>query len=182
MTTSYTLPDGFDTARCHLRRVSEADAQGIFESYATDADVTRYLGWTPHASVARTADFLRSAAAEWDSGTGFPLVAFHRGHRADPIGMFHPHPIGHRVNYGNVLRASAWGNGIASEIMTWLVDHALAHPAIFRAEAFCDVENPASARVMEKAGMTREGILRRYFRHPNVSDAPRDCVIYSKVR
>ncbi|MCZ2499553.1 N-acetyltransferase, partial [Xylophilus sp. Kf1] len=25
-------------------------------------------------------------------------------------------------------------------------------------------------------------ILRRYFRHPNISEAPRDCVIYSKVR
>jgi RimJ/RimL family protein N-acetyltransferase len=35
---------------------------------------------------------------------------------------------------------------------------------------------------MEKAGMEREGILRRYFRHPSISEAPRDCVIYSKVR
>ncbi|PTW38807.1 hypothetical protein C8N38_1267 [Rhodovulum kholense] len=29
--------------------------------------------------------------------------------------------------------------------------------------------------------MVREGILRRYFRHPNISDIPRDCFIYSKV-
>ena len=96
--------------------------------------------------------------------------------------MFHPHLIGHRVSYGYVLRASAWGKGCASEVMSWLVDHALAHPGIHRAEAFCDVENSASARVMEKAGMVREGILRRFFRHPNISDAPRDRFIYSKVQ
>ncbi|MGV1760920.1 GNAT family N-acetyltransferase [Rhizobium sp. A41-96] len=44
--------------------------------------------------------------------------------------------------------------------MRWEVGHALSHPAIFRAEATCDVENIASARVMEKAGVTKEGLLR----------------------
>ena len=32
-------------------------------------------------------------------------------------------------------------------------------PEIFRIWAVCDVDNPASARVMEKAGMQREGRL-----------------------
>lgn len=76
---------------------------------------------------------------------------------------------------------TASGASRASEVMTWLVDHALSHPAISRAEAFCDVENSASARVMEKVEMTREGGLRRYFKHPNISNDPRDCVIYAKT-
>ena len=66
--------------------------------------------------------------------------------------------------------------------MRWLVAHALSHSQVFRAEAFCDVENLASARVLEEAGMEREGIMRRYFRHPNISAIPRDCFLYSKVR
>jgi [ribosomal protein S5]-alanine N-acetyltransferase len=44
------------------------------------------------------------------------------------------------------------------------------------------VENLASARVMEKAGMTREGLLRRWIIHPNVSDEPRSCFSFAKVR
>lgn len=182
MTTSYCLPDKFETARYHLRRVKMDDAQAIFDSYATDPEVTRFLGWMPHQSVADTTAFLEIAASEWDLGKGFPMVAFDRQQPAELMGMFHPQLIGHRVSYGYVLRASAWGKGCASEVMHWLVDHALSHPHIHRTEAFCDVEHPASARVMEKAGMVREGILRRYFRHPNISDAPRDCFIYSKVR
>jgi len=46
----------------------------------------------------------------------------------------------------------------------------------------CDVENPASGRVLEKVGMRREGMLRRQMIHPNVSDAPRDCYCYAVVK
>lgn len=182
MNEPYALPAEFATARYRLRRVRVADAQAIFDAYATDETVTRYLAWTPHACVAETAAFLELAAAEWDEGTGCPVVVFDRQAPDDLLGMFHPRLLGHRVSYGYVLRASAWGKGCASEVMSWLVDHALAHPAIFRAEAFCDVDNPASARVMEKARMQREGILRSYFKHPNLSSAPRDCLMYSKTR
>jgi RimJ/RimL family protein N-acetyltransferase len=59
---------------------------------------------------------------------------------------------------------------------------ALQQPSIFRIGAVCDVENIGSARVMEKAGLLREGLLRRWLVHPNVSDEPRDCWSYARVR
>ncbi len=182
MDNLYHLPTEFETERFLLRRVEVDDSEAIFNGYATDAKVVKFLGWRPHRSVDETEAFLKTAASEWEQQAGFPVVAFFRNQPDDLIGMFHPHVVGHRVNYGYVLRASAWNKGCASEIMSWLVDHALSHPAIFRAEAFCDLDNAASARVMEKAGMTREGILRCYFRHPNISDKPRDCAMYSKVK
>ena len=43
-------------------------------------------------------------------------------------------------------------------------------------------DNPASARVLEKIGMTLEGQLRRYIEHPALSDEPRDVLMYSMVR
>ena len=46
----------------------------------------------------------------------------------------------------------------------------------------CDVENKASARVMEKAGLEREGMLRHWIIHPNISCKPRDWLSYAKVR
>ena len=52
----------------------------------------------------------------------------------------------------------------------------------WRIGAVCDVENRASARVMEKAGLEREGILRRWIIHPNVGFEPRDCFSYAMVR
>ena len=64
------------------------------------------------------------------------------------------------------------------EIVRW----ALAQPTIFRIGAVCDVENIRSARVMEKAGLVREGMLRRYLIHPGMDKEPRDCFSYARVR
>ena len=69
-----------------------------------------------------------------------------------------------------------------TEVLTDIVNWALQQPPIFRIGAVCDVENLASARVMEKAGLVREGLLRRWLMHPNVSDEPRDCLSYALVR
>ena len=51
-----------------------------------------------------------------------------------------------------------------------------------RAAAICDIDNQASARVMEKAGMNFEGVLRRHTLHPNIAPEPRDCRMYAKVK
>jgi [ribosomal protein S5]-alanine N-acetyltransferase len=35
---------------------------------------------------------------------------------------------------------------------------------------------------MEKAGFQREGVLARWSLHPNISDEPRDCISFAKVK
>ena len=69
-----------------------------------------------------------------------------------------------------------------TEALIAAVDWLLAQPENFRISGFCDVANIGSARVMEKAGLTREGVLRHLVVHPAISDEPRDCLIYAKVR
>jgi RimJ/RimL family protein N-acetyltransferase len=54
---------------------------------------------------------------------------------------------------------------------------------VHRIWATCDVENGASARVLEKIGMAREGLLRRWAVRPNLpATPPRDAYVYSWVR
>jgi RimJ/RimL family protein N-acetyltransferase len=48
--------------------------------------------------------------------------------------------------------------------------------------AVTDVDNHASARVLEKIGMQREGLLRRWLVHPSLSPEPRDCWCFARVR
>jgi RimJ/RimL family protein N-acetyltransferase len=66
--------------------------------------------------------------------------------------------------------------------LTAVVDAAFELRGIYRVWAVCDVENPASARVMEKAGMLREGVLKRYMLHPGMGNVPRDVLCYAKTR
>lgn len=55
-------------------------------------------------------------------------------------------------------------------------------PGVARIWATCDTENLASANVLEKWGMEREGILRKWFIRPNLEGAVRDSYVYAKTR
>jgi RimJ/RimL family protein N-acetyltransferase len=81
-----------------------------------------------------------------------------------------------------VLAAAHWRRGLMTEALTEVIGWAMRQPAIWRIGAVCNVDNRASARVMEKAGMQCEGILRRWLLHPNISAEPRDCFSYTRTR
>ena len=91
-------------------------------------------------------------------------------------------PDGHRVELGYILGRAYWSQGFMTEVVGAGGDWALAQPEVHRIWAVCDVDNRASARVLEKVGMEREGRLRRWSAHPNVSLAPRDCWCYARVK
>jgi RimJ/RimL family protein N-acetyltransferase len=69
-----------------------------------------------------------------------------------------------------------------SEALTAITQWAFTQPAIFRVWAVCDLENEASAHLLERNGFHQEGILRKWSVHPNLSDVPRDCFCYAKTR
>lgn len=69
-----------------------------------------------------------------------------------------------------------------TEALAAVAEWAMQEEAIWRLGAVCDVENLASARVMEQAELMREGVLRRWILHPNVSPEPRNCFGYARVR
>ena len=74
------------------------------------------------------------------------------------------------------------GEGIATEAARAVVDWALSESSVFRVWAVTDVDNVRSARVLEKLGFEREGRLRRWMIAPNLSDEPRDCWCYARVK
>ena len=89
---------------------------------------------------------------------------------------------GFKADVGYVIARRCWGKGLATEALLPVVEWARGQQSIYRVWALCDAENVASARVLEKAGMKREGLLRRNILHPNVSDEPRDCYCYAVVK
>lgn len=174
-------PDIIETERLVLRPPTHADAPAIYENYARDPEVTRYVTWQPHKSIADTEEFLRGHLARRQAGTQFTW-AITRRTDAQLIGMIEPFVSTYRVGLGYVLARAHWGQGYMTEAVLAVMDWAFAQPHVFRVWAVCDVANRASARVMEKVGMEREGVLRRWSLHPNVSAEPRDCYCYAKVR
>ena len=170
-----------ETERLVLRHPTGRDAPAIYDGYARDPDVVRYLTWRPHRSIADTFAYLDVLRSGWDAGTDRTWALTMRG-EDQVIGMIGLRPRGSKADIGYVLARPHWGRGLMTEAGRAIVDLAFADPAVYRVWAVCDADNAASARVMEKLGMTLEGTLRRWIVHPNVSDAPRDALCYSRIR
>jgi len=173
-------PDTLVTDRLVLRRPTLADAPAVYE-YGRDSKVTRYLIFRTHNSVADAEAFLGTCQSRWESGEEYCwLITLRTQNRT--IGSIACRVRGHAVDIGYALGSAYWHHGYATEAGQAVVAWASDLPGVYRVWAFCDVENTASARVLEKLGMSREGVLRRWIIHPNISPEPRDCYVYAKVR
>lgn len=176
-----SLPEIITTVRLRLRPARLDDAEPICTLWSDDPEVTRYLGWRPYRDVGLARAFLTEAREGWAQGNR-PLWGIELREERLLIGQIGAYVEGSRVMLGYVLARAYWGRGYMTEAVKGVIGPALADPLIWRVWAVCDVENVASARVMEKAGMQFEGRLRRWMVHPNVSDRPRDVFAYAKVR
>lgn len=176
-------PATFATARLLGRVPRVEDAPAVFTAYASDPAVTRFLSWPAYDRVPPLTAFLRECVAHWEKGAGHLAWLLCLKGTDTPIGSIGVNlDDAGKAMFGYVLAKKFWGHGMAAEALTFLADWSLAQPGIHRAWAFCDVENPASVRVMEKAGMVREGVLRRWHTCPTLGPEPRDCVVCAKVR
>lgn len=176
---SSIFPDSFSTRRMTLRPLEAGDAATIFAEYAQDEDVTRYLTWRTHKSVEETEDFVHESLSYRASQTY--IISIKTTHEF--IGVFELRALDkYRMEFGYALARPYWGRGLMTEALAEVVACALRQPSVWRIGAVADIENIGSMRVMEKAGLRREGVLRRWLVHPNISSEPRDCVIFSATR
>jgi ribosomal-protein-alanine N-acetyltransferase len=139
------------------------------------------MSWTPHRTIDDTLEFLRRIVSDNAEGRSMGFLIFARD-SGELLGSVGGAIDKHRMQFGYCLARDAWGKGFATEAAWAFLAAAFELPSLWRIQAFCDLENPASARVLEKAGLQREGILRRYMVMPNLGDEPRDLYCYAKVR
>ncbi len=176
------LPRVVTTERLTLRAPVLTDAYAIFDRYGQDPEVTRYLIWRPHRTVEETRAFVQGCIDAWDGWQRFPWVITLTAD-GQVLGMLDARfETAFRVAVGYVLARAFWGKGYMPEELRAVIDLIWQRPEVYRVWAICDVDNPASARAMEKVGMVREGTLRRYVLHPNVGDEPRDALCYARTR
>ncbi len=157
------------------------DAETIFARYASDPDVTRFVGWPRHRSVVETEAFLEFCDAEWTRWPGGPYLMLSReeGTLLGSTGLAFETP--YRASTGYVLAKDAWGKGYATEALQAVVKTARA-VGLRRLYAICHTEHGASWRVLEKCGFAREGILRRHTEFPNLGEHnPLDVLCYGVV-
>lgn len=68
-----------------------------------------------------------------------------------------------RAELGYWIGVPFWNRGFATEAARTVIEFGFSRLSLQRIYAHHMVRNPASGRVMQKAGMQREGVLRRHF-------------------
>jgi [ribosomal protein S5]-alanine N-acetyltransferase len=154
-----TPPDEFRTNRLLLRKIREEDADLIFVSFSQDQEVTKYLPWIPRTNIEQTRNFVHRRIENWQDDIGLTwAICLPEG---ELIGSIDLSIYESRATTGFVLERQSWNKGFATEALQAIIKWAMDQKEIFRVWAYCEVENKASARVLEKVGMEREGILHR---------------------
>lgn len=169
-----------ETERLILRKMTLDDAKAVF-AYASDPEVTHYVIWEMHRTIEDSTAFLELALDKYESG-GEPDwgIVYKGGHCFVGTCGFVNWDVDHtRAEIGYVLHKDYWGRGLMPEAVRAMIGFGFEQMGLNRIEARCIAKNTASARVMEKAGMTYEGTLReREF----VKGAYRDMKLYSVLR
>jgi ribosomal-protein-alanine N-acetyltransferase len=178
---SVKAPIHIDTARLVLQQPTITDAAAIFERYASDREVTRFVGWPRHRSVEDTRAFLRFSAEEWTQWPAGPYLIRSRreGQLLGGTGFGFESP--HQAMTGYVLARDAWGQGYATEALEAIIEIAR-RIGVARLYALCHPAHRASWRVLEKCAFARHDVPKRQAEFPNLSPGvQQDVLCYAMV-
>jgi [ribosomal protein S5]-alanine N-acetyltransferase len=156
-----------DTERLRLRRLVDADAEQLHAIYG-DPETMRYVGSSgrPMADLGGTRRGLaRLARHEELHGFGLWAVDERDG---DPLvgvaGLAWVEDHGPDVEAAYLFRRDRWGRGYATEALRAVLDMGRSQLGLSRIVALAYLDNDASRRVMEKAGMRPDGTVEAYGR------------------
>jgi len=170
-------PESFETKRLLIRRCKSSDAEAVYNTYASKQERVRYISWKAHRTIADTREFLEVAHQNFDSGKDFAyaLVLKENNTLVGSIGMVNE---GGRVFIGYIIGKEYERKGYTTEAVKCMLSYLSNQHGVFRIWACCAVENIASAKVLEKAGMLQEALVKDWVIFPNLNNQPRDCYFY----
>ena len=164
-----------------LRRFTLEDAPAMYANWASDPLVTRYVTWETHASVETTRSVLAEWVPQYEKQDYYHWLIEYEGVPIGSISLFGISDWHRRGELGYCIGSSYWNKGITTKAVSLVLDFAFQEVGLERVIARHDVENPASGRVMQKAGMIKEGVLRRDVRRKS-DGVFTDMVIYGILR
>lgn len=164
--------------RLILRRFYIGDADAMFRNWANDPSVTRYLGWPRHRTPADSTRTIRNWEPDILHRDQYRWAIEHR-ELGEAIGSIATNIVDETIDaveIGYAIGHEFWGQGLVTEALETVIRFFFEEVGVKRIEGRHDIDNPASGRVMEKVGMSCEGILRQGGRN---NLGIRDVKVYS---
>lgn len=146
-----------------LRKPHLDDTQAVFDG-CQDPLIPRFTAISSDYSMAHALDYVQRTDASVRTQRELPFVIEHgNGDDRTFAGTISFHSLSVKNSVGELgywMSASMRGKGIATTAARMLTDFGFASIGFKRIEALVDIENIASAKLLESAGYSREGLLK----------------------
>lgn len=157
----YLGTNRLETSRLILRKIEENDYIQAFNNWCNDYEVTKYTLWDKHNSIDETKQFFDSIISSYNEKQYKWIIELKENHEV--IGTI---DISNKlIKYGTgelsyALSRKYWNKGYCTEASIKVLDYMFNECEMELIYAQFEELNIASGKVMEKIGMTKEGILR----------------------
>lgn len=153
--------ENLDAASLRLRPLERSDAEALYAIHS-DPEVMKYSTIRPRSSVEQAHELVESSLAAMRAGRHlcFGIVPISAGRVVGTCTLFHIYKASRRAEVGFVLGKRFWGRGYMTEALSALLDYGFSTLDMNRVEADTDPRNLAAARLLERLGFIKEGLLR----------------------
>lgn len=167
-----------ETERLLLRKLVMKDAQSVFNNWLSDERVSDNRVSPAHKQVSETTESLAKIVAKYESKNlcywGIELKA--DGELIGEIDLYDFDSMTGNCEVSYSIGYKWWNQGYGSEALKAVVEFGFDYMNVHKISAAHNTDNPASGRIMVKAGMEMEGIVRHMIR--NAKNQYKDCAIY----
>jgi len=164
------------TERLLLRPLVPEDAQALFGIFS-DPLVVRWGSSPAWTEMSQADEFVQRAADAQAAGTSLRLALVRRedDRLIGQCTLYAVSDQNRRAEMGYTMASDSWGRGYMNEALHALIDYGFETLDMIRIEADIDPRNTASARLIERMGFVREGLLRERW---HVGSDVQDSALY----
>ena len=151
------------TDRLILRQFKLDDAKAMYNNWARDEEVTKFLMWPHHDSIEDSKSTLTDWISHYEEDDFYLWAITLKENYNSPIGsigVVEKNDKTEMVHIGYCIGRKWWNKGITSEALSALIEFFINTVGVNRVESRHDTNNPNSGRVMLSCGMKYEGTMR----------------------
>ena len=151
-----------ETPRLILRQAVREDAEPMLRNWASDPEVTKFLTWPTHDSIAVSSRVLEDWISQYQRSDYYQwmIVLKEIGEPIGSISVVRQNDRVEEAEIGYCIGSKWWHRGIMSEALAAVIRYLFTEVGMNRIAARHDPNNPHSGGVMRKCGMIYEGTNR----------------------
>ena len=153
-----------ETERLVLRPFVLSDYIPMYNNWASDPEVSKFLTWPTHTDIEISRKITENWVKSYKNDNYYQWAIAFKNEVNNPFGSISVVFTDENIlsfEIGYCIGKKHWRKGITSEALSAIIDYLFTNTDVNRIEAIHDVNNPNSGRVMKKCGMIFEGTHRQ---------------------